>query len=96
MYFNHLFNVDEWNENAHYIIFDDFEFKYMPGRKAFIGAQREFTVTDKYRKKRTVKWGKPCIYLCNPDQDPFNDISLMDRDWYNANMFRVEITNKLY
>ena len=32
----------------------------------FLGAQKEFVVTDKYMKKQTIQnWGKPCIWLNN-------------------------------
>lgn len=70
MYFNTYINLDRWNDNAKYIILDDFTIevdKYLPSWKCFFGSQEEFTLTDKYRSKRTVKWGKPLIWLNNED-----------------------------
>lgn len=66
-----MIDLSSWDDSAKYIIFDDFEWIYWPNKKAFWGAQREFTITDKYRKKFTVKnWNKPMIYICNPDEEP--------------------------
>lgn len=91
MYFNNLFNIDDWDQDAEYIIFDDFDFQYMPGKKAFFGAQKNFVLTDKYRGKRTIEWGKPFIYVNNVSPD-FGDDSL----WYSLNTVTVHIFNKLY
>lgn len=71
MYFNGMINLDDWDSQAEYIIFDDFNWDFFPCKKAFWGAQETFTITDKYKKKYTVKnWCKPCIYICNPDEKP--------------------------
>lgn len=56
----------------------------------FLGAQQEFEVTDKYRKKITVKWGKPSIILSNNFPD------FKDRIWIQANCFICEIRQKLF
>lgn len=92
MYFNGMFNVDEWDDSVAYAIFDDFNdwslwFTY----KQFLGAQEEFVVTDKYRGKRTVKWGKPCVLLSN-EMPLFKDMN-----WVQVNCFIVDILdNKLF
>lgn len=92
MYFNGSFNLDKWDDSAAYAVFDDFEdwsrfFTY----KQFLGAQREFELADKYRAKKTVKWGKPCIVLSN-EMPQFRDMR-----WVEANCFIVNIKdNKLY
>lgn len=89
MYFNGSFMLDIWNEEARYAIFDDWEdwgrfFNY----KQFLGAQEEFVIADKYRKKRNVRWGKSCIILSN-------DIPLFkDQQWIDINCFFVNIKNK--
>ncbi|ORX44058.1 hypothetical protein BCR36DRAFT_373539 [Piromyces finnis] len=70
MYFNNLLNMDDWDDTADYIILDDFSSditKFLPSWKCFFGGQKQFTLTDKYRGKRTVKWGKPMIWLSNED-----------------------------
>lgn len=88
MYFNHLFNLSDWNDSADYIIFDDFGWDFIPAKKCFLGAQKEFTISDKYRKKKTVKWGKPCIILTN-------ELPLFS-EWEKANTQTVYLTNKLF
>lgn len=74
-YMNSLFSLDEFNESLNYLILDDIDFDYIPGRKAFFFAQNEFILTDKYRKKKKIRWGKPTIYLCNvePEWDKYKD-----------------------
>lgn len=94
MYFNHLFNIDLWNPQAKYIIFDDMEIDYIPALKAFWGAQQEFTLTDKYRKKRNIQFGKPMIFLCNEDFDPRK--SKLWSLWHSNNCTFVEVENNFY
>lgn len=101
-----MFNVDVWDANAEYLVIDDIPFEFFGGsRKALWGAQSEIVITDKYRKKRSVKWGKPMIFCCNPDNDfrllpdkTRKNLYLRDSEleWYNANTFVVEVINKLY
>lgn len=94
MYFNNLFNLDDWNPEASYIIFDDISFDFIPAPKSFWGAQKSFVVTDKYRKKKTLSFGKPLIFLCNPEDDP--TLSNKWSQWFEDNCTIVKITNKLY
>jgi len=65
-------------------------------KKQLFGAQKEFVLSDKYRRKRRLKWGKPVIYLFNRDADPWNNLSLVEREWYEPNVSRIYLTNKLY
>lgn len=100
-----LFNVDVWDAEAEYLVIDDINFEYMGGaRKALWGAQLEFTVTGKYRKNRSVRWGKPMIFCCNPandfrimtDKRGNNLLEASEIAWYEANSLIVEITEKMY
>jgi hypothetical protein len=61
------------------------EHLYLP---SLTGAQQQFTVTDKYTRKKTIRWGKPCIYLNN--QDPL-EANLPDwqKQWLQANCVTV-------
>lgn len=93
MYFCGMINLDEWDDDARYMVLDDFDWKFVPSKKQLIGAQKQVVLTDKYRKKTTVKWGKPVIYLCNPDCNPYNDMSSLERRWYDAN-WTVYFLNK--
>lgn len=90
------FNLNLWNNNAEYIVLDDIQFEYIPAKKMLFGAQKEFTLTDKYKGKRLVKWGKACIYLFNKDMNPFKNMSCYEKDWYDLNVFYCELFNKLY
>lgn len=94
MYFNNCFNIDKWNSDAKYLIFDDMDFDFVPARKCFFGAQKEFTITDKYRGKRTVQWGKPLIYLSNGS--PFDKLVGHDYEWYMANSVVLNLTAPLF
>jgi len=61
MYFNNLLNFDEWDPDAWYIVFDYFSSditKFFPPWKCFFGSQPQFTITDNYRSKKTIHWGK--------------------------------------
>jgi len=95
MYFCGLFNLDDWDDDAEYIVLDDFDIKYFPHWKCFLGSQGRFALTDKYRKKRTVEWGRPCIWLCNPEYDP--RIYLRESlDWLSKNCVFIHLAEKLY
>lgn len=89
-----MFDLSTWDPEAKYIIFDDVDFDFLPAAKAFWGAQKTFTLTDRYRKKKTVSFGKPCIFLCNEDQDPFTKKHWSE--WYADNSIRVHVHNKFY
>lgn len=71
---------------------DDMEWQFVPDKKQFFGAQKEFTITDKYKGKKTVRWGKPLIFLCNYDptvQDGWDE-------WYDQRCLVVKVQNKFY
>ena len=85
-------DLSRWDPLAEYVIMDDIEWQFVPDKKQFFGAQKEFTMTDKYKGKKTVKWGKPFIFLCNYDpllQDGWNT-------WYNERALVIEIDRRLY
>jgi len=97
MYFCGLFNLDEWNDDAKYAVFDDINWKFFPNWKPFFGSQKRFTVTDKYRKKRTVNWGRPCIVLGNEDDtDPTRVVSRAELDWIDLNCDIVRLSVPLF
>lgn len=99
-----LWRSDSFDDTAEYLILDDFDFDFFHGmRKAIWGAQEEFTHTDKWRKG-VARWGKPCIWICNDEKNPFtafgsNGKPVMDqaeRAWYSQNCVEVHVTTKLY
>lgn len=84
IHFGQLFSLDEFREDADYAIFDDIQggIEFFPAYKAWLGHQRHFTATDKYRGKKTINWGKPAIWCSNTD--PRSDKGA-DADWLDAN-----------
>lgn len=91
-YWNGMVNIDDYNEDGTYVIFDDFEWDFMPNKKQWFGAQKTFAITDKYRKKKTITHGNPIIYLCNemPNMTP------TFRQWFDQNCVIVHLMGKLY
>jgi hypothetical protein len=59
--------------------------------KAFFGGQKLISMTDKYCAKRTFKWGKPLIYLCNSFPEKW-----LEDDWLKANMIHVVLDKPLF
>jgi len=96
MYFCGQFNLDDWDETTRYVVLDDFNIKFFPAWKCFFGAQKRFVLTDKYRKKRTVNWGRPTIFLCNPDGDPRRVLSGFELEWLRANTDMVDLATPLF
>lgn len=77
-----------------YAVFDDFPWDTMKRfYKQWFGAQKIFTLTDKYRAKKTIKWGKPIIWLCNPDEYDHRPIV---SDWMSANTITYILQNPLF
>lgn len=99
IYMGTQFNLRDWNSEAAYLVLDDVAFKYIGGhRKGLWGAQKEVVISDKYMKKKTYKWGKPCIFVCNEDDDfrENSDLKRSEIEWYFANSVIVEVTQKMY
>jgi hypothetical protein len=67
MYHAGTFNLDNWAWNVNYAVFDDITWDYFPSKKQLLGSQYEFNLTDKYRRKKSVKYGLPWIYSMNWD-----------------------------
>nr|QVW56552.2 MAG: replication-associated protein [Gemygorvirus] len=90
------FNVDDVRaglDDAKYAVFDDMQggFKFFPSYKGWLGAQSQFTVTDKFRHKTTIQWGRPTIWLTN--ESPFQDV---DTEWIMGNCFIVHLTMPIF
>lgn len=99
MYFCNYFDLSQWDDQAEYVIFDDMDVdpdvpleKYFRSWKAFFGAQKQFTVTDKYCRKKTVKWGKPLIWISN------NDINCNSKtlEYIKKNSVKINVLNDIY
>jgi len=76
------------------VVIDDIPLNQLKQYKQFLGCQQEFTVTDKYLKKRNIRnWGKPCIYLSNQDPRTYPGI---DVKWLEGNCTIVELKQPLF
>ena len=93
-YFGGLFCLDESLDDVDYAIFDDMQggLKFFHSYKFWLGAQRSFYATDKYKGKKLIFWGRPSIYIAN--QNPLCDEGV-DHDWLLGNCEFVEITTSL-
>lgn len=96
MHFGESFNMDELLVDAGYAVFDDIDWKWFPARKGWLGAQKHFTVTDKYRHKRSITWGKPCIWLTNKPLENHEGMTLNDQEWVEGNCIVVTLTRPLF
>lgn len=83
--------------NYGYIVFDDIEWDSIKSSaKSWFGAQRDFSVSDKYRRKRRMPGGLPCIFLVNPDSFVGECACFAYSDWGKMNIDIVYLENKLY
>ena len=83
MYWHSYFNINDFDENADYAVFDDIAGGSSSSLITKDGwVHKTFTVTDKYRAKKRIDWGKPCIMLMN--EDPTID-SHVDSAWLLGN-----------
>lgn len=94
-YFGGLFNLDQYNKDATYAVFDDLAggMEFFHSYKQWLGGQKEFTVTDKYRKKQHINFGKFCVYCSNTD--PREDKGV-DREWLEGNCIFVYIDKPVF
>lgn len=85
-YFGGLFSMEEGIDTAKYAIFDDFGgLKFLPSYKFWLGHQKQFYVTDKYKGKKLVEWGKPAIWINNEDPREEHGVRSDEVEWLNAN-----------
>lgn len=99
MYFRENFNIDDWDEEASYVVFDDMPMDKVPGWKVWLGSMGDMVLYDRYRPKMKVCWGpkKCCIILCNPGVDwRYSDIWKKEHEWCEANVDVIEVNNRLY
>lgn len=91
-YWKGALNINNYDEDADYHIFDDLrkfrDFDY----KSWMGAD-DFTVSGKYRKEVTIKGGKAVIFICN--QLP-RAKDCTDFDWWISNTVRVHVSTPIY
>lgn len=98
MYFNGLFDLDQWDNDALYVVFDDMRWSWMEQYyMQFWGGQEEFVATDKYKHKQKIKWGKPCIVLSNERRWLNYEASKeWDQQWIDKNIVYYKLNGPLY
>ena len=94
-YFGGLFNLDQYDKTAEYAVFDDLHggMEFFHSYKQWLGGQKEFTSTDKYRKKQNIKFGKFSVYCSNTDP---RDEKGADRDWLEGNCKFVYVDKPIF
>lgn len=95
-YFNNLFSVDAYRPDSTYAVFDDMAggLRSIPF-KCWLGGQTQFTVTDKYKKKQCIYWGKPSIYIANDDPLTEKGLTTSDKEWLKGNATIIFISNSI-
>jgi hypothetical protein len=93
-YMQGMWSLEEYTDEAAYGVIDDFDWEQFKkyGYKGLLGLQYELVVTDKYRGKRTIKHGKPVVFVTN-DLPVF---SPQEWAWLEANVFFMNVLNKLF
>ena len=89
-----MFNLDEYQPETTYAVFDDMMggLGNFSAYKQWLGAQIEFTVTDKYKKKQRILWNwRPTIWVANVDPATEN----VDQNWLQGNCTIVHITTQI-
>jgi len=80
-------------DNIEYGVLDDLDWTdaILKGNKykAWLGAQEHFICTDKFLRKESITWGKPCIFLSN--DDPTVALKPSDYKWVQKNCWVVEV-----
>jgi hypothetical protein len=59
-----------------------------------LGCQKVFDCFDRYMQTDKIKWGYPCIWTCNNDNDPRKIPEV--RDYVEENSNVLEVVQRLY
>lgn len=94
-YMNGYWNMGCYRAEAEYGIFDDIEYGTFKYFKQFMGSQAEFTASDKYKPNGVIRFGKPCIWICNEGLDEWKLTDGM-RSWIEMNCEVVYVEECLY
>lgn len=80
-----------------YIVFDDLDWdSFKLSRKSWLGGQRDFSVTDKYRRKRRIPGGIPSIVLLNPEDFSEEFMGFCTSSWGLQNIDVVYLNTALF
>lgn len=104
----HAYIANQWNLDAldglsssfwsfGYVVFDDIEWDSLKSSaKSWFGSQRDFSVSDKYRRKRRVAGGVPSLLLVNPEDycGPLSEFC--NGPWGKQNIDVIFLNKALY
>jgi hypothetical protein len=92
-------NMDNYYPDASHVVVNDVDArKFGPSGFSFwkqvLGCQQWVDVFDRYTKTKRLKWGFPCVWTCNAEDDPrqYSEV----RDYLQSNAVVVDVTNRLY
>lgn len=95
--------MSEFNESVDYAVFDDMVGGLRAGYfqyKDWMGGQFNFTVQDKYAKKRSIHWGKPTIFIANEDPRDVPSFAIdkvgIDWAWMEENCIFYEVKDTIF
>jgi len=92
-YFGGMFDLQEYldNPDVEFALFDDIDdVKFVPMYKFWLGAQKEFVCSDKYKHKTRVYWSRPSVWVANKSLLEYRDKRgnpSVDVDWLLENCF---------
>lgn len=64
------FSYDEIIPNATHVVLNDIQWDKFDYWREFLGCQKDFVITGKYRVEKRVRLGVPVVVTCNKDNDP--------------------------
>lgn len=92
-YFGGMFDLQDFTDHSdvQFALFDDIDdISFVPLYKFWLGAQKEFVTTDKYKHKIRVKWARPSVWVANKSLLEYRNKrgdSSVDVDWLLANCY---------
>lgn len=101
VYFGGMFDLQEFTDHPDtaFALFDDIDdVAFVPLYKFWLGAQKEFVTTDKYKHKVRVNWGRPSVWVANKSLLEYRNKrgdSSVDVDWLLANCYIQCVDRKI-
>lgn len=96
-YMRGKFDLEQWNYQAKYFVWDDVEWQFLPNKKEYVGCQSTITINPKYKRVVTLQFGIPVIFLTNSDiRNKLSANDGIEIDFFNDNCITLVLTTKLY
>ena len=96
VYFDGEISCKRMNSDARFMVFDDMpsvRFGNAGHWRQYYGCQKTLGLRDLHFKGQMI-WGRPCIFLCNEDEDPRLDGTL-DTDYLLRNCIFVDLKESM-